>query len=113
MRADGFVRLQCSYTGASNNILEPVSATDGNSADPQLRNEAYNIGDLRGGLRGEDWEASIYVTNLTDERAAYTHQSGIFEWAFASDASNRDHVARRFTNRPREIGIRYMKRWGD
>ena len=113
LRGDGFVRLQWSFTGDSFNILEPVSSTDGNSADPRLLNEAYNIGDIRGGVRGEDWEASIYVTNITDERAAYTHQSGIFEWAFASATEGREHVARRYTNRPRELGVRYTKHWGN
>jgi outer membrane receptor protein involved in Fe transport len=108
----GFARLQWSYTGASNNILEPVSPVDSVDANPQLRNEAYNIGDFRFGFRGETWEASAYINNLTDERAQFTHGSGIFEWAAASEAEGRAHVARRYTNRPREIGLRFMKRWG-
>ena len=111
MGGDGFVRLQWSYTGESFNILAPTDA-DFNATNPRLLNEAYDIGDLRGGIRGEDWEASIYINNLTDTRAAYTHQSGIFEWGQGSTVTGQTNVARRYTNRPRELGVRFMKRWG-
>ena len=112
MGGDGFARLQWSYTGESNNILEPVNATDNNNNNPQLLNEAYNIGDISGGVRGQDWEASIYIRNITDQRAAYTHGSGIFEWGQGSVEDGREHTVRRYTNRPRELGVRFMKRWG-
>lgn len=107
---DFFVRTQWSYTGDSLNILEPLPESNPN---PQISNPSYTIGDLRAGLIGEDWQVDIFINNLADERAVYTHQTGLFEWGAASIAEGRAHHQTLFTNRPREIGIRYMKRWGD
>ncbi len=104
-----FIRTQWSYNGDSVNILEPVPFT---SPNPQMVNAAYTIGDLRFGLQGDDWEASVFINNITDERAALTNNSGQFEYGSANIAEGRAHLARVFTNRPREIGIRYTKRWG-
>ncbi len=106
-----FVRTQWSYTGDSKSVLFPRSRAD--SPNPQFNNPSYTIGDLRAGLVGEDWQADIFINNLTDERALYTTQDGLFEWGAASIADGRAHHQTLFTNRPREIGIRYMKRWGD
>ena len=105
-----FVRTQWSYTGDSLNILEPLPESDPN---PQVANPSYTVGDLRFGLRGEDWEASIFVNNLTDERAQYTTQTGLFEWGQAQSVDGRARHQTVFTNRPMEIGFRFMKRWGD
>ncbi len=105
-----YIRTQWSYTGDSFNILEPDPDTVPN---PQFTNEAYTIGDVRFGIEGEDWDVSVFVNNVADERAQYTYETGLFEWAAASAQDGRDHVARIYTNRPREFGFRYMKRWGD
>jgi len=105
-----FIRTQWSYTGDSLNVLEPRPDSHPN---PQAKAAAYTIGDLRAGLQGEDWEFSVFVNNLTDERAKYTIQSGLFEWSAAQTVDGRAHHQTVFTNRPREFGIRYMKRWGD
>jgi outer membrane receptor protein involved in Fe transport len=104
-----YVRTQWSYTGDSFSTLEPRTITE---ANPQFKNEAYTIGDLRVGVQGEAWEVSLFVNNLTDERAQYTH-GGRFDWAAANLAEGRPHMVRIYTNRPREYGIRYTKRWGD
>ena len=106
-----FVRTQWSYNGDTLSILEPLSPEE--SPNPQFTNDAYTIGDLRFGIQAEDWEASIFVNNLTDERAELTHNDGQFDWGAAQIAEGRLHSLRVFTNRPREFGIRYMKRWGD
>lgn len=105
-----YVRTQWSYTGDSFNTLEPKSETENN---PTLVNEAYTIGDLRFGIQGDSWEAALFVNNLTDERAQYTHEAAQFTWGMANLAEGRPHIQRTFTNRPREYGIRYTKRWGD
>lgn len=110
---DAFVRLQWSYTGETNNILEPVSPLQSSTPNPQFQNAAYNIGDLRFGVRGEDWEVNLYVNNLTDERAQITHQTGRYEYNFGNSIDGRDNTYRVYSNRPREYGIRIMKRWGD
>jgi iron complex outermembrane receptor protein len=108
--SDMFWRFQVSYTGDSVNRLEPNGL---DTANPQLTNEAYTIADMRAGLRGDDWEASIFINNLTDERATYTIGTDQMNWAFANTDSGQDHFQKRFTNRPMEIGVRFMKRWGD
>ena len=105
-----FIRTQWSYTGESLNILEPIAETDPN---PQHKTPAYTIGDLRAGLVGEDWQFDVFIDNLTDERAIYTRQTGLFEWAAAQTAEGRAHHQTLFVSRPLEFGIRYMKRWGD
>ena len=104
------IRTQWSYTGDSLNVLEPRGNTDPN---PQSQNPSYTIGDLRMGITGDDWAFDVFVNNITDERARYTLQSGLFEWAAAQTVDGREHHQTVFTNRPREVGIRYMKRWGD
>ncbi|MEH6581375.1 MAG: TonB-dependent receptor [Halioglobus sp.] len=106
-----YARLQWSYTGASVNTLEETPA-DGSSPNPQLKNDSYNIGDLILGVRGNSWDVSLFVNNLTDERAVYTNESGLFEWGMANVAEGRPHVQKTYTNRPREYGIRFVKRWG-
>ena len=108
---NAFIRTQWSYNGDTVSIIEPISPEDGNN--PQFTNSAYTIGDLRFGIQGDDWEASIFVNNLTDERADLTHADGQFDWGAQQIAEGREHHLRIFTNRPREYGIRYMKRWGD
>ena len=105
-----FIRTQWSYTGDSLNTLEALPLTDPN---PQFVNPSYTIGDIRMGIIGEDWQVDVFVNNITDERAQYQNQSGIFEWGAASIQDGREHHQSLYTNRPREVGIRYMKRWGD
>jgi outer membrane receptor protein involved in Fe transport len=105
-----FLRTQWSYTGDSLNILEPLGKDDPN---PQLKNPSYLIGDIRAGIVGEDWQVDLFINNLTDERAIYTHQTGLFEWGAAQTVDGRAHHQTVFTNRPTEMGIRYTKRWGD
>jgi iron complex outermembrane receptor protein len=108
--SDMFWRLQASYTGDSMNRLEPHGL---DAPNPQLTNEAYALADMRFGIRGDDWEASIFMNNLTDERATYTYGTDQMNWAFSNTVDGRDHFQKKFTNRPREIGVRFMKRWGD
>ena len=111
--ANMFARLQTSYTGDSVNRLEPGDKLT--SPNPQLINDAYMISDIRVGVRGDDWELSLFVNNISDERATYNIGSSTAQmnWAFGNLAEGRDHFQRRFTARPREYGMRYMKRWGD
>jgi len=106
-----FGRFQGSYTGGSKNKLEPSSRAS--SANPQLDNEAYVIVDARVGVRGDDWEVTLFMNNITDERATYSIGTAQMNWAFGNTADGHDHWQKRYTNRPREMGIRFMKRWGE
>lgn len=105
-----FIRTQWSHTGDSLNILEPLPESDPN---PQVVNPSYTIGDIRAGIVGEDWQVDLFINNVTDERARYTHNTGEFEWGAAQTVAGRAHHQTVYTNRPTEFGIRYMKRWGD
>ena len=104
-----FSRLQASYTGDSYSTLEPRGL---DSANPQFNTPSYTIADIRVGLRGPDWELSLFLNNFTDERAILTMEDGYMEWGMASVQDGRAHVQRAVTNRPREFGVRFMKRWG-
>ena len=107
-----YVRFQASTQSGIINKLEQDSLNA--SANPQHRVPGYSIMDIRAGLQGEDWEIAAYINNLTDERAAYTWSTGDFGWGQASSKpGGRAHTVDVYTNRPREIGIRYMKRWGE
>jgi len=107
---EAFARFQASYTGDSMNRLEPFGLDQPN---PQLRNEAYIIADVRAGVRGDSWELAVFLNNLTDERAVYTYGTDQMNWAFASTANGQAHFQKAYTNRPREFGVRFMKRWGN
>jgi outer membrane receptor protein involved in Fe transport len=106
-----FGRLQASYTGDSVNTLNPASQDS--SPMPQLSNDSYVIADLRAGVRGDDWEVAFFINNLADERATHNIGSAQMNWAFANEAEGRDHFQKRYVARPRELGMRFMKRWGD
>ncbi|MED5420031.1 MAG: TonB-dependent receptor, partial [Pseudomonadota bacterium] len=106
-----FMRTQWSYSGDNMSVLEPRSQLD--EPNPQFTNPAYTIGDLRMGIIGEDWQFDVFINNITDERAVYTTLDGMFEWGAAQTAEGRPHHQSLYTNRPREAGIPYMKRWGD
>jgi len=70
-------------------------------------------GDFRTGIRGPDWELSFFVNNLMDERASYSIGTGQMLWGASSVQDGRAHFQKSYVNRPREFGVRYMKRWGD
>jgi len=109
---DFFIRGQWSFTGDSLNSLQHDDPAT--SPNPQLKNPAYNIGDIRVGLVGEDWQVDLFVRNVSDERAQYTGgATGQYIWGAAQTVEGREHHMNVYTNRPREYGVRYMKRWGD
>ena len=106
-----FGRFQASYTGDSVNTLNPASRDT--SPMPQLSNDAYVLTDIRAGVRGADWELAFFLNNITDERATFNIGSAQMNWAFANVADGHDHFQKRYVARPREMGVRFMKRWGD
>jgi outer membrane receptor protein involved in Fe transport len=105
---DASLRTQWSYSGDTLNMLEPIPLTNPN---PQLTNASYTIGDLRFSISRDDWQASVFINNLTDERAQYTINTGQYEWGMANLAEGRPHLQRIFTSRPREFGVQFTKRW--
>jgi outer membrane receptor protein involved in Fe transport len=106
---NGFLRLQYSKQGAIWNAL--TGGTIADDPNPRQRVPGYAIADARIGLQGDDWEFSVFINNLLDERAAYSYVNGLFSYPMGS---SRDGVANHqavYTNRPREIGIRFTQSW--
>ncbi len=62
---------------------------------------AYDIGNIRLGVRGDEWEAALFVNNVTDERA------------FLSVDRERGTRARvgYLTNQPRTFGVSYARKF--
>ena len=113
---DMFVRLQWAYTGDSltqiaTDDLVPGSG-DNMGISPQRTLSSYSIADFRYGIVGPDWEFNFFINNLTDERAEIA-TANAFEHLFSSVQDGISSYHRIFTNRPREYGIRFMKRWGN
>jgi iron complex outermembrane receptor protein len=108
---NGFARLQWSYTSETFNTVEQDSPSS-NAANPQIETAAFDIGDFSAGVRGDTWEVNVFVSNLTDERAEFNTGTGIFEDAQANIQDGRAGTSRVYTNRPREVGFRVIKRWG-
>lgn len=105
-----FIRLQWSFTGDAINRIRDISE---DTPNPQFTMSSYDIGDLRAGLMGDDWQVDVFVNNLTDERPEYMIDSGDYLWGYAQVAEGRPHHQRMYTSRPREFGLRFTKRWGD
>ena len=106
---DMFARLQWAYTGDRET---QIRQNDPSEVSPHRTLGAYNIADFRIGMVGDDWEINVFLDNLTDERAEIA-TANAFEHLFSSAADGVSSYHRIYTNRPREIGVRYMKRWGD
>jgi outer membrane receptor protein involved in Fe transport len=93
LNAQPFARFDYAYQGESVNSLEGIDAVVGTGAVVDIQ-DAYQTGDFRFGLEGENWSGSIFVDNVWDERA---------ELYF----SNRWAVQRLSVNQPRTIGVQF------
>ena len=107
-----YARLQWSYMDETVNQLQPIPA-DGSSPAPQLVNDSYDIGDFSVGFLGPSWEVTLFVNNITDERAQFTNENNNFLFGSVSSSQGRPNWGKIYTGRPREYGIRLIKRWGD
>jgi outer membrane receptor protein involved in Fe transport len=92
LNAHPFARFDIAYVGESVNSLEGIESVV--SGNPVAVQPAYQTGDLRMGLEGENWSASLFVNNVWDERA------DLF-------LSNRWATQRQSVNRPRTIGVQF------
>lgn len=96
MGAQPFVRFDLAYTGESINAISGLEAVVGNV--PPTIQDPYTVGDIRVGLDGDKWSASLYLENMWDERA--------------STFVNNRWAKRRFgINQPRTVGVTFRKRF--
>jgi len=75
--AQPYVRFDFAYVGESVNSLEGIESVV--SLAPVQTQDAYETGDLRLGLDGDRWSASLFVDNIWDERAKifYNNRWGV------------------------------------
>jgi len=95
LEAEPFIRLDWAYVGSSVNSLngtESIVFTQGATDQP-----SYDIGNMRMGLDAEQWSATLYVNNITDEVAKQFYSN---RWG------SRQRVS---INAPRTIGL--AMRW--
>ncbi len=89
---DGRARLDYSYVGDSQTTFRPD--------DPFFRvMDSYAITNLKVGVLGDNWQATLFVDNVFDERAPVNVVENIAE------------VFSVFTNRPRTVGISFQKQY--
>lgn len=87
--ANAFAQLVYSYTD------DTVSSINLDAAFPQ---DDYSIVDATIGYSRDDWTATLFVNNLTDELAT------LF-------ISNEDDIVKTTPNRPRSVGVRFSYRF--
>jgi iron complex outermembrane receptor protein len=91
LNAEPFVLLEWAYVGDSVNSLdgtESIIFTQGATDQP-----SYDIGNLRMGLDSEQWSATLYVSNITDEMAQEFFNN---RWGSPQRVS---------VNKPRTVGL--------
>lgn len=81
----GFGQINGSYNGATFNDLFPATRS---------QQDEYALVNMSAGVRGDSWTASVFVSNLTDERAELFRNAT-------------DFVDRITVNRPRTIGVSF------
>lgn len=82
------------HTGDSVSSLSGIQSVEFNQ--PVRQQDAFTLVDLRFGLQAENWSASLYVDNATDEYAEIFYND---RWA----------QTRLTVNRPRTIGVNYRR----
>jgi outer membrane receptor protein involved in Fe transport len=91
---EAFVRGSVSYTGDSVSAVQPGYA---------FAQDSFTIADMKVGIMGDDWELDFFISNISDERAEIAVNDWMFDYFFGR--------GRQYTNRPREVGIRFTKTW--
>jgi outer membrane receptor protein involved in Fe transport len=113
---EAYVQFQYSTVDDTVNQVQTIERPTDNyqygQNAPQMVQEGYDVADLKFGLIGSDWEASIFVKNLGDERGQVYHDVTDFEPYFVVPSLG---TGRQRTSviRPIEYGVRFIKRWGD
>ena len=104
LNAQPFARLDVAYVGESVTSLEGIQSVVSAGGADKLPD--YQTGDLRVGLEGEHWSGSLFVDNVSDERATLFLSN---RWGSSSGpADGTPHASQRLTiNRPRTIGLQF------
>lgn len=98
---ESYLQFQYSYVGESLNQVQALTLDDGPA--PQMMMSSYDVATMKFGIIGDTWEANIFANNLADERGELYHDVTDFEPFFGRQRTS--------VIRPREIGVRFFKRW--
>jgi outer membrane receptor protein involved in Fe transport len=93
MNYQSHFQLVYSYVGERQSDIFKFTGDD-TSVDVRDTLDAYNILNLSLGIEDENWKASLYVSNLTDERAQLSKGSASWDTTTV-------------VNRPRTVGISF------
>ncbi len=99
---DAFARLQYSYTGESwNQLRDGDGSKDSDEYGARVRNPAYSTLDLRTGFNTGEWEFSVYLDNMLDERVESYRSFGPETYFDRGESV--------YTARPRTFGVSVRK----
>ncbi|HMB60758.1 MAG TPA: TonB-dependent receptor, partial [Xanthomonadales bacterium] len=100
---DAYARLQASYTGSSyNRLVDNDGDPDGTGYGGRVKQPAYDTWDLRTGFSSNEWEITIYLDNMFDERPVVYHDTN------ADLFWGRDNIR---TAQPRTLGFNVRYYW--
>ena len=113
---ESYVSMMGAHIGDSLNQVQVISIPTenyeyGNNA-PQVTMKAYETVDFKWGLVGRTWEANIFLKNAFDERGQVYHDVTDFEmfWVVPDNGIGRMRTS---VIRPRSMGMRFIKYWGE
>lgn len=84
---DAYAQIGVQYRGSTYTTLEVINKED---------LDAYTLGDVSGGVKVNDWNVKLLVSNVTNERTE------LFK-------SSQDGPARTLTSRPRTVGLKLSR----
>ncbi|MDH3533283.1 MAG: TonB-dependent receptor [Gammaproteobacteria bacterium] len=102
--SQAYLRVQYSHTGTSyNRLVDNDGDPDGTGYGGRVEQPEYQLWDLRAGLTSDNWEFTVYLDNVADERVVSFHDTN------ADLFWGRDNIR---TSQPRRFGVslrRYFK----
>lgn len=95
--SEAYVRVQYAHTGTSfSRLVDGDDDATGTGYGGRAKQPSYQTWDLRVGLNSNDWDFSVYVDNIADERIVVYHDTN------ADLFWGRDNLR---TARPRNFGV--------
>ncbi len=96
---ESYLQYSFSHVGSSLNQVQQIVG----GPAPQMKMQRYQVSNVKIGLIGSQWEASVFINNLGDARGQLYHDVTDFEPFYGRQRTS--------VIRPREIGLRFFKSW--
>ncbi|MDH5305470.1 MAG: TonB-dependent receptor [Gammaproteobacteria bacterium] len=95
--SDAYIRVQYSHTGESfNRLIDNDDDDAGDGYGGRVEQPSYQLVDLRTGIKGDSWELTAFIDNISDERVVNFHDTN------ADLFWGRDNIR---TSMPRTYGV--------